>query len=318
MKIKDMPKVELHVHLDGSVRYKTALEILGNIKKEDMMITSDCSDLNAYLTKFAIPNKILQTKENLERVAYELALDLKAENVIYAEIRFAPMKHLLKGLTPEEVVQSVLKGLKKVNIKTNLILCLMRGDSFENNLKVIELALQYLNKGVCAIDLAGAEGIYPTHDYQELFMIAKDNHIPFTVHAGEAVGSESIKEAISFDAKRIGHGIKCIEDDELINEIKAKNILLEICPTSNIQTKAVMDYHHHPIYNLYKKGVLVCINTDNRTVSNISLTKEYQKLLDNFPLTVEDISQMNINAINGAFISEKEKELLKNRYFRIF
>ncbi len=306
-----MPKVELHLHLDGSVRYQTALEIMGNIKKEDMIVSDDCHDLNEYLTKFSVPLAILQTKENLERVAYELALDLKSENVIYAEIRFAPLKHLLKGLSPEEVIESVLKGLKKVNIKTNLILCMMRGDTFDNNLKVIALALKFLNRGVCALDLAGAESLYPTSDYKELFAIAQANGIPFTIHAGEAAGFESIKEALDFGALRIGHGIKCLEDEKLIKELKEKNILLEICPTSNIQTKAVTAYQKHPVYELYKKGVLICINTDNRTVSNITLTKEYQKLMQNFSLTTNDLKQMNINAINGAFLTNEEKEKLK-------
>lgn len=186
----------------------------------------------------------------------------------------------------------------------------MRGDSFDNNLKVVTLALKYLGKGVCALDLAGAEGIYPTSDYKELFMIAKDNNIPFTIHAGEAAGSESIREALSFGAKRIGHGIRCIEDKALIEELKEKNILLEICPTSNVQTKVVNNYERHPIYELYKKGVLVSVNTDNRTVSNITLTDEYQKLLDCFSFTLEDLKMMNIYAINGAFISEKEKKEL--------
>ena len=311
MDIQKMPKVELHLHLDGSVRYQTALEIIGNIKKEDMIISDDCHDLNEYLTKFSVPLAILQTKENLERVAYELALDLKSENVIYAEIRFAPLKHLLKGLSPEEVIESVLKGLKKVNIKTNLILCMMRGDTFDNNLKVVALALKFLNRGVCALDLAGAESLYPTSDYKELFAIAQANGIPFTIHAGEAAGFESIKEALDFGALRIGHGIKCLEDEKLIKELKEKNILLEICPTSNIQTKAVTAYQKHPVYELYKKGVPICINTDNRTVSNITLTKEYQKLMQNFSLTTNDLKQMNINAINGAFLTNEEKEKLK-------
>ena len=311
MDIQKMPKVELHLHLDGSVRYQTALEIIGNIKKENMIVSDDCHDLNEYLTKFSVPLAILQTKENLERVAYELALDLKSENVIYAEIRFAPLKHLLKGLSPEEVIESVLKGLKKVNIKTNLILCMMRGDTFDNNLKVVALALKFLNRGVCALDLAGAESLYPTSDYKELFAIAQANGIPFTIHAGEAAGFESIKDALDFGALRIGHGIKCLEDEKLIKELKEKNILLEICPTSNIQTKAVTAYQKHPVYELYKKGVPICINTDNRTVSNITLTKEYQKLMQNFSLTTNDLKQMNINAINGAFLTNEEKEKLK-------
>lgn len=306
-----MNKIELHVHLDGSVREKTAYE-LGHITKEEIHAKEKCKDLNDYLTKFDKVNDIMQTKENLERIAYELAYDLKRENVIYAEIRFAPLKHLKKGLTMEEVVQSVLNGLKKVNIKTNLILCLMRGESFQNNLNTIKVALKFLNKGVCAIDLAGAEAIYKTENYKELFLIAKDNNIPFTIHAGEADGKESIYSAINFGASRIGHGIRCLEDDNLVKEIINRKIVLEICPTSNVQTNVVDKYEKHPIYELYKKGVLVTINTDNRTVSNITLKEEYNKLKKAFNFTEKDFKQMNINAIKGAFITDNEKiELLK-------
>ena len=162
MRLEELPKVELHLHLDGSVRPKTAGELLNKSEKEiekDMIAMAECNNLNDYLTKFEIPEMIMQTKDNLERVAKELAEDLKKENVIYAEIRFAPMKHVKKGLSGEEVIDSVLNGLKQVDIKTNLILCMMRGSSYKENDEVIELAKKYLNKGVCAIDLAGAEAM---------------------------------------------------------------------------------------------------------------------------------------------------------------
>ena len=306
-----MKKIELHLHLDGSVRLNTASTI-GNIKKEDMIAKDKCTDLNDYLTKFDKVNEIMQTSETLEKFAYELAEDLKKDDVIYAEIRFAPIKHLKKGLTMDEVVQSVLNGLKKVDIKTNLILCLMRGESFQNNLYTIKTALKFLNKGVVAIDLAGAEAIYKTENYRELFTIAKDNNIPFTIHCGEADGTSSIKSAISFGTKRIGHGIRCLEDNDLVNEIISKNIALEICPTSNVQTNVVDVYKKHPIKKLYEKGVLTTINTDNRTVSNITLKEEYNKLKKAFDFTENDFLNMNINAINSAFISDEEKqELLK-------
>jgi adenosine deaminase len=226
-------KIELHLHLDGSIREETANEILG--KKCNLKAKDKCEDLNEYLEKFEIPSIILQTKENLERVAYELALDLKKDNVIYAEIRFAPLKHLNGGLSLDEVITSVLNGLSKVDIETNLILCMMRNDSFNDNKKVIDLAHKY----GFPIDLAGAEAIYKTKDFKELFKYAKSINVPFTIHAGEADGYESIKAAIDFGASRLGHGIKIIDYPDLINEAKEKGITLEVCPTSNVQTNAV-------------------------------------------------------------------------------
>lgn len=318
--IEKLPKVELHIHLDGSIRPSTAAYLL-NKSIEDVsnnMIASDkCEDLNEYLTKFDYPEKILQTKENLERVAYELALDLKKDNVIYAEIRFAPLKHIKEGLTLDSVVDSVLDGLSKVNIKTNLILCMMRNDTYSDNLKVIELASKYLNKGVGGIDLAGAEALYKTSSFKELFVMAKKYNIPFTIHSGEADGYDSILAAINFGATRIGHGIRAIEYDDLINLIIDNNILLEVCPTSNVQTNAVDKYTDHPIKKLIDKGVNVSINTDNRTVSNISLNLEYKKLQESFGFTKELFIKTNLNAIEHAFVSLDEKSKLKREYLEI-
>lgn len=318
--IEKLPKVELHIHLDGSIRPSTAAYLL-NKSIDDVsnnMIASDkCEDLNEYLTKFDYPEKILQTKENLERVAYELALDLKKDNVIYAEIRFAPLKHIKEGLTLDSVVDSVLDGLSKVNIKTNLILCMMRNDTYSDNLKVIELASKYLNKGVCGIDLAGAEALYKTSSFKELFVMAKKYNIPFTIHSGEADGYDSILAAINFGATRIGHGIRAIEYDDLINLIIDNNILLEVCPTSNVQTNAVDKYTDHPIKKLIDKGVNVSINTDNRTVSNISLNLEYKKLQESFGFTKELFIKTNLNAIEHAFVSLDEKAKLKKEYLEI-
>lgn len=318
--IEKLPKVELHIHLDGSIRPSTAAYLL-NKSIEDVsnnMIASDkCEDLNEYLTKFDYPEKILQTKENLERVAYELALDLKKDNVIYAEIRFAPLKYIKEGLTLDSVVDSVLDGLSKVNIKTNLILCMMRNDTYSDNLKVIELASKYLNKGVGGIDLAGAEALYKTSSFKELFVMAKKYNIPFTIHSGEADGYDSILAAINFGATRIGHGIMAIEYDDLINLIIDNNILLEVCPTSNVQTNAVDKYTDHPIKKLIDKGVNVSINTDNRTVSNISLNLEYKKLQESFGFTKELFIKTNLNAIEHAFVSLDEKSKLKREYLEI-
>lgn len=313
----NLPKIELHLHFDGSISPKIASSILNKPLEEiekELQVSRDCRNLNEYLTKFSLPEKLLQTKENICLFAENLALNLKKENVIYAEIRFAPMKHLKGGLTKEEVVESVLSGLKKVDLKTNLILCMMRDSSFAENEQVIELAKKYLNHGVCAIDLAGAEAIYKTESFQPLFAIAKKNKIPFTIHAGEADGKDSISSAISFGAKRIGHGVRITESSDLIKLVKKKNILLEICPTSNIQTSIFKNYQEHPIKKFYDNFIPISINTDNRTVSNTTLTKEYQYLIDNLNFTINDLININKNSIMHTFLSSEEKDILYKEY----
>ena len=310
-----MKKVELHLHLDGSVRPTTISELL-NISIEEARKLSSVSlkenSLKDYLEKFDIPLKIMQTKENLMRISKELALDLLKDNVIYAEIRFAPNKHLENGLTLDEVITSILKGLKEVPIKTNLILCMMRGDSYAKNLEIIKYAKKYLGKGVVGIDLAGNEAAYPVNNYQELFAIARKENIPFTIHAGEGDGALSIINAINLGAKRIGHGVRAIESTEALNLLKEKDITLEVCPKSNLDTKMYNKLESHPIKKLLDKGVKVTINTDNRTVSNITLEETYKKLKETFHFSKEDFINMNKRAIECAFISEKEKQELLN------
>mgnify|MGYP005806537061 CR=1 FL=1 len=314
MNLKNIPKVELHLHLDGSVRLDTASKLTGKSIEEvrSLMIAKEkCHDLNEYLTKFNLANEIMQSQENLIRIAKELVEDLKNDNVIYAEVRFAPLLHTKKGLTGEKVIEAVLLGLKDEDLKVNLILCMMRQFNFEDNLKTIELASKYLDKGVVAIDLAGAEALYPTASFEKLFQIAKDKNIPFTIHAGEADGKDSILSAINFKTKRIGHGVRCIEDNETLNIIKKNNITLEVCPTSNIQTGIFENYYDHPIKKLYDMNVLVTINVDNMTVSNIDLTQEYEKLVKIFNLNIEDLKKINLNAIDAAFLTDKEKQFYK-------
>lgn len=313
--IKNMPKVELHLHLDGSVSLNMASKLSGlslDEVREKMVANDKCKDLSEYLTKFDFPISLTQTKENLEKIAKDLVDRLATQNVIYAEIRFAPMFHIKGGLTYDEVVDAVLKGLKSnIKVKTNLILCLMRGMKKEENMMTLEVASRYLNKGVCGIDLAGDEGLYSLDAYLNFFELANIKEIPFTIHVGEARGPEEIQKAISIGAKRIGHGIHCLNDDYTTQLIKNNNVLLELCPTSNVQTGAVESYSLHPIYEMYKNNILLSVNTDNTTVSNISITGEYLKLIDNFYFSLEDFRQMNINAIDKAFISDYEKSRLK-------
>lgn len=317
--IKKLKKVELHLHLDGSVSPEIASDISGlpldEVKK--MMYAKDkCSNLSEYLTKFDFPISLMQAKENLTIITKDLIKRLEDQEVFYTEIRFAPMFHVKEGLTYEEVVKTVIEASRESNIKVNFILCMMRGAKFSDNLKTIEVAEKYLNKGVCALDLAGDEIKYPLADYLELFKIAKTKNIPFTIHAGETSNAGEVRQAILIGAKRIGHGIKAIFDDEVLDLIRKKDVLLEVCPTSNVQTNVVFDYSDHPIYDLYKRGVIINISTDNNTVSHISLTEEYLKIFEHFNFTIADINNITVNSIKHSFLSDKEKKMYLDRFIK--
>lgn len=313
-KIKYMPKVELHLHLDGSLNTKDIQDkykLTDEQIKDKMIADEKCKDLNDYLKKFDYPISIMQTKESIQNIVIALLTYLKSQNVIYVEVRFAPQFHTRRGLTQDEVVNFVVNAAKKVDIKCNFILCLMRGENNNNeNYETVRVAKKYLGRGVCAVDLAGAEAIFKTKEYKEIFEYVKEEELPFTIHAGEADGPESIKSAISFGAKRIGHGVRVMEDEALLEKVIKKGITLEVCPTSNIQTCICGDYASHPIVELYKSGVKTTINTDNMTVSNTTLENEYINLLENTELEYEDLVKMNINSINAAFITEEEKVVL--------
>ena len=189
----------------------------------------------------------------------------------------------------------------------------MRHFSFEDNYKIIQLTKEFLDKGVVAIDLAGDEANYKTSNFEELFEIVNKEKIPFTIHAGEATGCESVADAINFGAKRIGHGISSIESSVVVNKLVNEKITLEVCPSSNVDTNVVASMDKHPIKSLVNEGVLVTINTDNRTVSNTNLNREYRLLKDAFGFTDEDFLQFNMNAIEAAFISDDEKEELRKK-----
>jgi len=309
--MKNIKKVELHLHFDGSINKEHAEKLLNKNLDTELKAKDKCEDLKEYLEKFDLPISLLQTKENLENFSYLLTKDLEEDNVIYAEIRFCPLFHTKDRLTGEEVIESVLKGLSKnKNVKTNLILCMMRNFSKEENKQVIMLAEKFFNKGVVAVDLAGDEASYKNELFEDLFLLAKEKQIPYTIHSGEAGGYENVLSAIMYGAKRIGHGIKTINDNETLEKVINGRIILEVCPTSNVQTNATDKYSNHPIKDLYEKGVLVTISTDNRTVSNITLQEEYEKLQSAFGFSEEDFMTMNKNAIYGAFLSDSEKENL--------
>lgn len=315
--------IELHLHLDGALSTNNCIKLakMQNIDipqddeelKNMMMVKKGCHDLNEFLTKFAFPLSLLQTYEAIKNAVINLEEELISQGIIYAEIRFAPQLHMQKGLTMDEVVAAAIEGLNSSKLKSNLILCCMRGsDNHEKNIKTVEIAKKYLGKGVCAVDLAGAEGIYPTKNFEDIFVYAKELGVPFTIHAGEADGPSSVYDAIKFGAKRIGHGVRSIEDDNLIKLIKEKGITLEICPSSNICTSVYNKISDIPIKKFIDNGINITINTDDPSICNVTLKDEIEKVQNAFDLTNEDIVRLEINAINASFASEEVKnELIK-------
>jgi len=317
-KIEEEKKVVEHIHLDGSIRPETAYEWLKeegvDITLEEveqaLMVKKDCRDLNEYLEKFDLPLKLLQTEGHIERATYELFEDLAKQNVIYAEVRFAPSLHTEKGLDYNQIVEAAIRGMNKAkeqfDIEGNLILCCMRGEkSTIRSLQTVATAKKYLGKGVCGLDLAGAEALYPTKDYEYIFKLAKKHGIPLTIHAGEADGPESINVAIEY-ADRIGHGVRCLGNRKTVGKIVENGIVLEICPTSNLQTNAVENIYK-TIEELDRLGVKYVINTDNNTVSNTNIIEEYKNVIENTSFTIEKLAKSNINAIRGAFITPQKK-----------
>ena len=327
MMVNDIPKILLHLHLDGAIdiddAFKWVKEDGIKISKKDLLrelqVDEECHNLNDYLKKFDLPCKLLQTCERLEITSYHLFQKLAKLNVVYAEVRFAPLKHLEKGLILDDVIISVINGFNKANVESGImggiILSLMRGEEYEKNKNVVDVAKKYLGKGVVGIDLAGAEALYPTKDYVKLFSYAKTLEIPFTIHAGEAAGVESIKAALDIGAKRIGHGVKVIDDEALMERVIKENILLEVCVTSNYQTEAIK--RRHPIEKLYRKGVKISINTDNDTVSSIDINREYARILQETKMDIEDLIKCNTNSIPFIFADDKTKNKLLNMYEKI-
>ena len=308
--------VDLHLHIDGSFRAQTLFELAKEMKLElpadtveellpYIQVPEDCQTLEEYLERFALPLQVMQTPEVVERVTYELLLDIAAQGVDLAELRFAP-KSCAATSSQKEIVEAAIRGLnhgmEETGIKAGLILCAMRGNSYEDNLETLMLVKEYLGKGVVAFDIAGAEIVFKTHLYRELFAKAKELNVPYTIHAGEGDGPESIWSALEFGAKRIGHGIRCYEDRQLMEKLRDENIVLEICPISNKHTKVVDDMKDYPLRELFDFGLKITINTDNMTLSNTNLQKEYDFIKEHYGFTDEEIEQMNETARQATFI----------------
>lgn len=327
MELIKLPKIELHCHLDGSVRPETIVDIAQkenisipssdiNIIRNMMIAPLECTSLSEYLERFALPIDIMQSKESLRRIAYELMEDAAKENTKYIEIRFAPLLHTKKGLTIEEIISSVLEGIKDgendYDIKGNLILSCLRNVPVDTVYDVVEAGRKFLEKGVVAIDLCGNEEAEFSKRYIEPIEVAREYGYRVTIHAGETgIGKNVLDAAQMLKAERIGHGVFIKDCPEAYDIVKNKAITLEMCPTSNIQTKAVNSYGNHPIFNFYTDGIKVTVNTDNRTVSDTTLSNEYNAIFKEFSLNYENYKELYYNSVNAAFVSEEMKEELR-------
>ncbi len=304
--------IDLHIHLDGSLPMETVKKLLVLNKIEKNYTDDDLKNilsvprvggnLNDYLKKFDFPVSLLQTPKAIEMAVYDLKEKLKEDGLIYAEIRFAPQKHMQRGMTIEQCVRAAIRGQEKSSLKSGLILCMMRGDdNHDLNLETIEIAKKYLGHGVCGIDLAGAEAQYPTENFKDLFDLVKSYVIPTTIHAGEAAGPRSVDTAISFGARRIGHGVRSLESTQTIKSIKDNNIALELCPTSNLNTGLFENIEEYPFKGLLNYGFKITINTDNTTVSNTSIRREFRILNNAFNLNTIMVKNLIMNSVRASF-----------------
>ncbi len=324
--IERLPKTELHCHLDGSLRLDTVIELaraqgvalptFDRAALRGLVVAGDeVTSLDDYLRAFDITLSVLQREDALERAAYELAEDAHREAVRYLEVRYSPLLHLRAGLRPTQVIEAVLRGLhaaqRDLGIRTGLILCAIRTLGPEAAVQIAELCVAYKNRGVVAFDLAGSEIDYPAKRYRDAFQLVIGNNVNCTAHAGESFGPASIHQAIhACGARRIGHGTRLAEDGDLLNFVNDHRVPLEVCVTSNLQTRAAASWATHPVDFYVDYGLCVTINTDNRLMSDTTVSKELWGCHLAFGWTRDDIERVVLGGFEAAFLPWREKQEL--------
>jgi adenosine deaminase len=323
--IRRMPKPELHVHLDGSVRPAT-LVALAREQKVKLPSTdiaeltrylqvSDARNLMDYLTRFEVTLSVLQVPEALERVTYELVEDGAADGVRYMEIRYSPILCTRKGMPLTEAVEAPLRGMRRAEeafgVKTGLIICGIRNMSPATSMDLANLTVAFKGKGVVAFDLAGAEYNYPAKKHREAFYTVVNANVNATIHAGEAYGPESIAQALHYcHADRIGHGTRLFEDPDLERYVNDRRVPLEVCVTCNVQTHAVPSIEQHPVRRYFDLGIVVSLNTDNRLMSATTVTDEYYLAHTRLGFNREEIERMILDGFASAFLPYQERMAL--------
>ncbi len=320
--LQQLPKVELHLHLDCGLSYEVVSAIDPTVTSAtylaEYVAPAKCENLADFLTRAVKGFALMQNKEQLSMVVHDLFKQLAANNTLYAEIRFAPLQHLEKGLSPFEVVAATeaatAAAVKETGVEARLILCTLRHFSEAQSMETVQLAQQFKGTYVAGFDIAANEAGFPITNHINAFRFAKENNIPCTAHAGEAKGAESVWETLQyFGPARIGHGVRSIEDPKLVEHLRKHNIHLEICPSCNVQIGLYDTWQHHPIDRLYKAGVSLSVNTDAPTIVDITLTKEYERLQEVFGWTISDFYKCNVYALEAAFIPGELRDKLLDK-----
>ncbi|WDE02261.1 adenosine deaminase [Thalassomonas actiniarum] len=322
----NVPKIDLHCHLDGSVRPQTIIELARlqglSLPSEDideiktlMVAPETCPNLDEYLSRFELPLSVMQTQEAIERISFEVFEDAAKENVKYLEVRFGPQLHQQQGLTFGQIIDSAVKGMRKAekryDIHGNYILSILRTFAKDKINDIIDAGAKHLNDGVVAFDLAGSELPGFCHEFIPYAQYAIEKGYRVTIHAGEQGSGQNVHDAVSLlGAERIGHGIHIKGHEQAYDLVKNQAIALETCPSSNVQTKAVDALSDHPVKAFHKDGVLISINTDNRTVSNTTMTDEVRKVVEEFNLTPEEYFDIYKVSVEHSFASEAVKQHL--------
>jgi len=327
--VQAIPKAELHLHLDGSVRPQTVLELAKQDgvplptddpeKLRDFLEANDnTASLVEYIGYFELPIAVLQTVPALERATYELCEDLAKDHVRYAEIRYGPWLHVQRGLSLTDVIRAVLsgwsQGQKAFGLEGGIIATALRDMPPAQNLSLAQVAGRFVSQGVIGFDLAGDEAGHPPILHQDAFRLARSLGLSITIHAGEAAGPESVRQAIAMGALRLGHGVRAQEDAEVMAMIKEDGIELDMAPTSNAQTKAVRRLQDHPLRRFYEQGIKVTISTDSRTVSDITLAREYQNAIRVIGCSPAQVWAMNLQALDGGFGDKATRARLRGEF----
>jgi adenosine deaminase len=321
---REMPKVLLHEHLDGSLRVETLFELLRSSGMTPpapdaaalgrwLDDRAHAGSLPEYLRGFALTVPAMARPAALERVAHEAAEDARADGCVLGEFRIAPLLFEAHGVTGEAAVEALLAGLARSALPSGLIVCAMRHLPASQTVRAARLALRYQGCGVVGFDLAGAEAGHPPGDHAEAFTLCRDAGLALTVHAGEADAAERVAEAVRLGARRIGHGIRLVDAladparRGLVDEIVCRGVHLEVCPTSNVHTGAAASVATHPITRLWRAGLSLSFQTDNRLLSHISHSGEALALLLQTTLGIDDLVQMGLEAARQSFLAPPVK-----------
>ncbi|MBC7228351.1 MAG: adenosine deaminase [Thermoflexales bacterium] len=329
--LQRMPKIDLHRHLEGSLRLQTLADIamehgidLPSLKTEDLrryvQAREEQPDYHRFLAKFRLLRRFYRSREALERIAAEVVADAAADNVRYLELRFNPIalsraqRFRLQDVV-EWVTDAIARAQQTDSITVRLILQIGRDEVLSVAEEILELALTYRDRGIVGMDLAGDEVNYPAHRLAPVFRRARQEGLGVTIHAGEVGGAANVRDAILlFHAQRIGHGIHALENSEVVRLLLERNIALEVCPTSNLQTGAVHSLSHHPLPDMLALGLRTTLNTDDPSISDTTLTDEYLIAVTAMGLGWTQIRGLVFNALEAAFLTEEEREALRGQF----